>query len=68
MPLTLTDTKSLIYACKHVRNNLIHGEKLQRDEDNVQRNHNLLKIAQSILLKVMDEIPRARDIFKDIPY
>jgi hypothetical protein len=64
----ITDTKSLIYACKHVRNNLIHGEKLQKDYDNVQRNYGLLDAAKQVLLKAMDDISEMRRVFNDIPY
>lgn len=65
-----TNTETLIYACKHVRNNLIHGEKLQQpeDEDNVRRNHRLLKTAQEVLLKAIGEIPKMNKVFEDIPY
>lgn len=64
----VTDAESLIYACKHVRNNLVHGEKLQKDTDDVERNYSLLNITQQILLKAMDDIPDMRRIFDDIPY
>ncbi len=70
----ITDNSTLIYACKHVRNNLIHGEKLQSDQKNVGRNHKLLQQTRDVLLKALEEIPaidskeKAIAIFDDIPF
>ena len=69
---SINDTKTLIYACKHIRNNLIHGEKLQKDEADIRRNHALLICAMEILTIAMNLVKDAHDItvlsrFEDIP-
>ena len=52
----ITNTSTLLYACKHIRNNLIHGEKLQRDQTQVERNQSLLSCAQGILIEAMRRV------------
>ncbi|MFH1158914.1 MAG: hypothetical protein V1721_08600 [Pseudomonadota bacterium] len=69
----ISDAKTLIYACKHIRNNVVHGEKLQTDRNNIQRNQLLLKDAELILKSAMREAPqvngfdKVENIFHDIP-
>lgn len=57
----VSDTRTLIYACKHIRNNLIHGEKLESDEKSVKRNHALLKEAKAILEEALSKVCRQDD-------
>ncbi|MFH1157599.1 MAG: hypothetical protein V1721_01750 [Pseudomonadota bacterium] len=62
----ITDVSTLIYACKHIRNNIVHGEKLERDAASVQRNQQLLSEAQHILCSAMKAVPAVDSVFQDI--
>ncbi len=70
----ITDKATLIYACKHIRNNLIHGEKLESDHESVERNQKLLYEAEKILMQAMslaeqqDGHKQMREVFEDIPF
>jgi hypothetical protein len=57
---------------KHIRNNLIHGEKLQNDDVNVERNQALLECAKRILVGAMEQSKDEENrtvlsYFNDIP-
>lgn len=70
--ISIKDTKTLIYACKHIRNNLIHGEKFQNDKADIERNYALLRCAREILIIAMKRIkdPKGFTVFshfEDIP-
>jgi hypothetical protein len=62
----ITDVSTLIYACKHIRNNIVHGEKLETDAASVQRNQRLLSEAQHILYSAMKVVPDIANVFHDI--
>lgn len=55
---SITDKKYLILACKNIRNNLVHGGKLQTNPEAVDRNHELLRCAESILIEAISYCPR----------
>lgn len=68
----ITNAYSLIYACKHVRNNVVHGEKLETDVSSIRRNQQLLEETEDILtsairnVSVVEGFERISSIYDDI--
>lgn len=70
----ITDAYSLIYACKHVRNNVVHGEKLETDVSSIRRNQKLLEETETILtsaignVNIVDGFEHISAIYRDVDH